>query len=96
MVVRCDALLAERYGWRNSANTALLIYSTTAPTPTRLPTLRHNPQYRAQVAAQNAGYHQPPHPSFYPGAGMGTFVQEPVHTPGWVDWRAVGGSAMAD
>ncbi|USX24694.1 rhamnogalacturonan lyase [Oxalobacteraceae bacterium OTU3CINTB1] len=71
----------EEVVWRNSANTALLIYSTTAPTATRLPTLMHNPQYRAQVAAQNAGYNQPPHPSFYLGAGMGTFVQEPVHTP---------------
>ncbi|MEV4781828.1 rhamnogalacturonan lyase [Burkholderia sp. LMU1-1-1.1] len=71
----------EEVVWRNSANTALLIYSTTAPTTTRLPTLMHNPQYRAQVAAQNAGYNQPPHPSFYLGAGMGTFVQEPVHTP---------------
>ncbi|MEO5932382.1 MAG: rhamnogalacturonan lyase [Duganella sp.] len=71
----------EEVVWRNGANTALLIYSTTAPTATRLPTLMHNPQYRAQVAAQNAGYNQPPHPSFYLGAGMGTFVQEPVHTP---------------
>nr|WP_315222774.1 rhamnogalacturonan lyase [uncultured Duganella sp.] len=71
----------EEVVWRNSANTALLIYSTTAPTTTRLPTLMHNPQYRAQVAAQNAGYNQPPHPSFYLDAGMGTFVQEPVHTP---------------
>ncbi len=71
----------EEVVWRNSANTALLIYSTTAPTATRLPTLMHNPQYRAQVAAQNAGYNQPPHPSFYLGDGMGTFVQEPVHTP---------------
>jgi len=71
----------EEVVWRNSANNALLIYSTTAPTTTRLPTLMHNPQYRAQVAAQNAGYNQPPHPSFYLGAGMGTFVQEPVHTP---------------
>ena len=71
----------EEVVWRNSANTALLIYSTTTPTATRLPTLMHNPQYRAQVAAQNAGYNQPPHPSFYLGAGMGAFVQEPVHTP---------------
>ena len=70
----------EEVVWRNSANTALLIYSTTAPTTTRIPTLMHNPQYRAQVAAQNAGYNQPPHPSFYLGAGMGSFVQEPVHT----------------
>ena len=71
----------EEVVWRNAANTALLVYSTTAPTSTRLPTLMHNPQYRAQVAAQNAGYNQPPHPSFFLGFGMPTFSQEPVHTP---------------
>jgi rhamnogalacturonan endolyase len=71
----------EEVIWRKSDNTALLIFSTTAPTATRLPTLMHNPQYRAQVANQNAGYNQPPHPSFYLGDGMGAFVQEPVHTP---------------
>jgi rhamnogalacturonan endolyase len=71
----------EEIIWRNSSNTALLIFSTTTPTSTRLPTLMHNPQYRAQVAAQNAGYNQPPHPSFYLGNGMGAFTQEPVHTP---------------
>jgi rhamnogalacturonan endolyase len=66
---------------RRSDNTALLVFSTTAPTATRLPTLMHNPQYRAQVASQNTGYNQPPNPSFYLGDGMGPFVQEPVHTP---------------
>jgi rhamnogalacturonan endolyase len=71
----------EEVIWRKSDNTALLIFSTTAPTATRLPTLMHNPQYRAQVANQNAGYNQPPHPSFYLGDGMAAFVQEPVHTP---------------
>jgi hypothetical protein len=67
--------------WRKSDNTALLIFSTTTPTSTRLPTLMHNPQYRSQVAAQNAGYNQPPHPSFYLGYGMRAFSQESVHTP---------------
>lgn len=71
----------EEVVWRNSSNTALLIFSTTAPTSTRLPTLMHNPQYRAQVAAQNAGYNQPAHPSFYLGYGMRAFTQDPVHTP---------------
>jgi rhamnogalacturonan endolyase len=41
----------------------------------------HDPQYRAQVAAQNAGYNQPPHPSFFLGAGMPPVVQAPIHTP---------------
>ncbi|MEO7497476.1 MAG: rhamnogalacturonan lyase, partial [Massilia sp.] len=71
----------EEVVWRKSDNTALLIFSTTTPTSTRLPTLMHNPQYRAQVAGQNAAYNQPPHPSFFLGNGMGTFTQEPVHTP---------------
>jgi rhamnogalacturonan endolyase len=71
----------EEVVWRKSDNTALLIVSTTEPTATRLPTLMHNPQYRAQVAGQNAGYNQPPHPSFYIGTDMAPFVQEPVHTP---------------
>jgi rhamnogalacturonan endolyase len=71
----------EEVVWRRSDNAALLIFSTTAPTSTRLPTLMHNPQYRAQVASQNTGYNQPPNPSFYLGDGMGPFVQEPVHTP---------------
>jgi len=69
----------EEVVWRNSSNTALLIFSTTIPTTTRLPTLMHNPQYRVQVAGQNAGYNQPPHPSFYLGYGMRSFTQEPVY-----------------
>ncbi len=71
----------EEVVWRKSDNSALLVFSTTAPTATRLPTLMHNPQYRAQVASQNTGYNQPPNPSFYIGEDMGAFVQEPVHTP---------------
>jgi rhamnogalacturonan endolyase len=71
----------EEVVWRDNTNSALLIFSTTTPTATRLPTLMHNPQYRAQVAGQNAGYNQPPHPSFYLGYGMRSFTQEPVHTP---------------
>ncbi|MFP5391219.1 MAG: rhamnogalacturonan lyase, partial [Gammaproteobacteria bacterium] len=71
----------EEVVWRNSTNTALLVYSTTTPTSIVMPTLMHNPQYRAQVANQNAGYNQPPHPSFYLGDGMRPVSQEPVHTP---------------
>jgi rhamnogalacturonan endolyase len=40
------------------------------PTRHRLPTLMHDTQYRVQVAAQNAAYNQPPHPSFFLGEGM--------------------------
>ena len=63
---------------RNSSNTALLVFSTTIPTTTRITTLMHNPQYRSQVAGQNAGYNQPPNPSFYLGHGATSFPQEPV------------------
>ncbi|WP_229257552.1 rhamnogalacturonan lyase family protein [Duganella callida] len=66
---------------RNSSNTALMVFSTTTPTSTRIATLMHNPQYRTQVAGQNAGYNQPPHPSFYLGAGATSFPQDPVHIP---------------
>ena len=30
----------------------------------------HDPQYLLGVAWQNVGYNQPPHPSFFLGAGM--------------------------
>ena len=71
----------EEVIWRNSSNTELQIYSTTIPTATRITTLMHNPQYRTQVAGQNAGYNQPPHPSFYLGQGATSFPQDPVHIP---------------
>ena len=71
----------EEVVWRRADNSALLVFSTTAPTDQRLPTLMHNPQYRAQVAGQNAGYNQPPHPSFFLGAGMAKPSAEPVTTP---------------
>lgn len=60
----------EEVVWRSAADDALLVFSTTAPTTHRLPTLMHDTQYRVQVAAQNAGYNQPPHPSFFLGDGM--------------------------
>ena len=66
---------------RDSANTRLMVFSTTIPTSTRITTLMQNPQYRTQVAGQNAGYNQPPHPSFYLGAGATAFPQDPVHIP---------------
>jgi len=49
---------------------ALRVYTTTALTQKRIYTLMHDSQYRAQVAAQNVAYNQPPHPSFFLGEGM--------------------------
>ena len=60
----------EEVVWASRDNDALLVFSTTIPTRYRLPTLMQDSQYRVQVAAQNAGYNQPPHPSFYLGEGM--------------------------
>jgi rhamnogalacturonan endolyase len=60
----------EEVVWRNDDSTALLVFSTALPTEHRLVTLMHDPQYRVQVAAQNAGYNQPPHTSFHLGAAM--------------------------
>jgi len=66
---------------RNSSNTELMVFSTTIPTSIRINTLMHDPQYRSQVAGQNAGYNQPPHTSFYLGHGATSFPQAPMHTP---------------
>jgi len=71
----------EEVVWRSTGDDALLVFSTSAPTPYRITTLMHDPQYRAQVAGQNAGYNQPPHPSFYLGDGMAPPVQQPIHVP---------------
>jgi rhamnogalacturonan endolyase len=70
----------EEVVWRSSDDDALLVFSTTIPTRYRIPTLMHDTQYRVQVAAQNAGYNQPPHPSFYLGEGMAPPPQAPVTT----------------
>ena len=71
------ALSADLFGdWReevilrSSDNKSLRIYTTTIPTPLRLPTLMHDPQYRLAIAWQNVGYNQPPHPGFFIGEGM--------------------------
>ena len=70
-------LSADLFGdWREefiipkSDSSELQIFSTTSETAYRMPTLMHDPAYRTQVAAQNAGYNQPPHTSFYLGEGM--------------------------
>ena len=55
---------------RTSSNNALRIYTTTNVASNRIYTLLHDPQYRVAIAWQNVGYNQPPHPSFYLGAGM--------------------------
>jgi hypothetical protein len=60
----------EEIIWRESDNSALRLYTTTAVTTRRIYTLMHDPQYRAAIAWQNVAYNQPPHPSFAIGQGM--------------------------
>jgi rhamnogalacturonan endolyase len=54
----------EEIIWRTVDGRELRLYSTTIPTPHRLTTLMHDPQYRVAIAWQNTAYNQPPHPSF--------------------------------
>jgi rhamnogalacturonan endolyase len=60
----------EEVIWRNNSNTELRIYTSSILATNRLYTLMHDPQYRQAIAWQNSGYNQPPHPSFFLGAGM--------------------------
>jgi len=60
----------EEVVWRASDNNSLRIYTTTIQATNRIYTLMHNRQYREAIAWQNVAYNQPPHPSFYIGAGM--------------------------
>ncbi|QDU89784.1 Rhamnogalacturonan endolyase YesW precursor [Pirellulimonas nuda] len=72
----------EEVIWRRSDNSALEIWTTTIVTQTRLTTLMHDTQYREAIAWQNDGYNQPPHPSFYLGAGMQTPPQPLIYFGG--------------
>jgi len=76
----------EEVIWRKADESALVIFTTTAPTEHRLVTLMHDAQYREAVAWQNVAYNQPPHPSFYLGDSMATPPMpdiEIVGNPGW-------------
>ncbi|MBN2161435.1 MAG: hypothetical protein JXR25_08475 [Pontiellaceae bacterium] len=62
--------------WREEAiypssdHTKLYIFSTCTVANNRIYTLMHDSQYRTAIAWQCNQYNQPPHPSFYIGAGM--------------------------
>jgi choline dehydrogenase-like flavoprotein len=69
------SLSADLFGdWREEivflCGGSLRVYTTTAVTKRRIPTLMHDPQYRMNVTSQNSSYNQPPHTSFHIGAGM--------------------------
>jgi hypothetical protein len=55
---------------RTSDESALRIFTTTAETGLRLPTLMHDPVYRLGVAWQNVGYNQPPWTGYFIGQDM--------------------------
>lgn len=55
---------------RNGDSSALLVFVSTTSASNRLRTFLHDPQYRIALAWQNAGYNQPPHPSFFVGQNM--------------------------
>lgn len=60
----------EEVLWRREDSEALRLYATPYETDHRLYTLLHNPQYRTGIARQNAGYNQPPWPSYFLGHEM--------------------------
>lgn len=70
-------LQADLFGdWREEVilkttdSRSLRIYTTTDFTTRRIYTLMHDPVYRLGIAWQNVAYNQPPHTSFFIGAGM--------------------------
>ena len=63
-----------------TANNHIRIYSTTAPTEWRIPTLWHDHQYRNAMVWQMCGYNQPPRPSFFLGELEGITIAPPPLT----------------
>ncbi|RZS64516.1 fibronectin type 3 domain-containing protein [Agromyces ramosus] len=60
----------EELAVRLADGSGIRVYTTTEVTAARIPTLMHDSQYRVGVAGQNSAYNQPPHPSYFIGAGM--------------------------
>lgn len=51
--------------WDRTTASDLVLFTTTAPTTYRIPTLMHDPVYRMSIVWQNVAYNQPPHLGFY-------------------------------
>ena len=51
--------------WDRTTASDLVLFTTTAPTSYRIPTLMHDPVYRMSIVWQNVAYNQPPHLGFY-------------------------------
>jgi hypothetical protein len=69
----------EEIVWRESTNSALRLYTTTDVTTRRIYTLMHDPTYRAQVAFEQSGYNQPPHPGFRISPNMADPPKPDIH-----------------
>ncbi len=74
--------------WREEAiypssdNTKLYIYATATVATNRIYTLMHDSMYRTAIAWQCNQYNQPPHPSFYIGAGMSAPPKPKIYMAG--------------
>ncbi len=55
---------------RTADSTALRLFVSTEPTSHKLPTLMHDPQYRAEIARQQTTYNQPSYTSYYLASDM--------------------------
>jgi hypothetical protein len=64
---------------RETANTALRVYTTVNVTKRRIYTLMHDPTYRAQVNFEQSTYNQPPHVGFHLGTGMANPPVPSIH-----------------
>ncbi len=71
----------EEVIWPTTDNTALRIYATPTPTDRKITTLLQDPMYRVALAWQNTAYNQPPHPSFFIGAGMAEPPRPVIYQP---------------
>jgi rhamnogalacturonan endolyase len=72
----------EEVIYRTADDKELRIFSTAIPTEHKFYTLMHDPQYRLSIAWQNVGYNQPPHLSFFMGAGMNQPPKPFISFPG--------------
>lgn len=70
----------EEVIWKTEDSQALRVYTTTTVSDDRIYTLMHDPVYRLGIAWQNVAYNQPPHTSFYLGAGMDKPSKPDIYT----------------
>lgn len=96
-------IVADLFGdWReeiilHDGADRLYIHTTTIPTQHKLYTLMHDPVYRNAISWQQSSYNQPPHLSFFLGAGVENAPTPNIILVGSADCNGVsGGSAYMD